>query len=160
MIKTLYRSTTIIACCFFVFLLGCRHDKHPVVVSAHPVFAKDIAPIFAKRCATCHRSGSAGPFSLNTYNDVRKKLKTIRKVLEEGIMPPWPADTGYSRFRDEKIITQDEKSMILKWISEGAAPGDTPVALPAIPPLSLLGKPDYTVVMDTFFIPATTKIIL
>ena len=35
-------------------------------------FTKDIAPIIWTRCATCHRPGEIGPFSLLTYDDVQQ----------------------------------------------------------------------------------------
>lgn len=34
-------------------------------------FNKDIAPIFFKSCAECHRPGEAAPFSLLSYKDAR-----------------------------------------------------------------------------------------
>lgn len=46
-------------------------------------------------------------------------------------MPPWSPDTSYSRFIDERIITQSEKNDILSWVNSGALPGDTTLAPPA-----------------------------
>lgn len=125
----------------------------------HPDFNEHIAPILIKRCAPCHRPGSAGPFSLLTYHDVKKKAKTIKQVLEDGLMPPWPADTSYSRFRDEKIITSIEKELLLTWIKQGAKPGDSTKIFktPSFPEMSLLGKPNLSVKMDTFFIEGNNR---
>jgi len=150
-------------CSVFLLLLSCNSKEAkkepPEIKIEHPTFSEHIAPILFQRCAPCHRSGSAGPFSLLTYSDVRKKMKTIRQVLEDGLMPPWPADTTYSRFRDEKIITAGEKELVLLWIQQGAPEGDSSrlPSPPEFPSLSYLGVPDYTVRMDTFLIAGNNK---
>ena len=143
------RVTGLLAVVFVFLAAGCRHKESGQV---QPVFSREIAPILFKHCTPCHRPGSAGPFNLLTYRDARKKMRTIRRVLENGIMPPWPADTTYSRFRDEKILTAEEKEMLLTWIRNGAPPGDTvhPPVPPAFPEGSRLGTPDLTICMDTF----------
>ncbi len=49
---------------------------------AKVTFAKDVAPIFYKRCAECHRPGEIAPMSLLTYQDARPWAKAIKeKVL-------------------------------------------------------------------------------
>src|SRR5690348_12979677 len=45
--------------------------------AADPTYTKDIAPILFEHCATCHRPGQAGPFSLLTYRDARQHLTQI-----------------------------------------------------------------------------------
>ncbi|MBP8823762.1 MAG: hypothetical protein KBH07_08970, partial [Flavobacteriales bacterium] len=56
-----------------------------------------VAPIIRSHCTGCHRPGQVGPFPLTSYNDVRRKAKTVRKMVVGRWMPPWPADTAYSR---------------------------------------------------------------
>jgi len=55
-----------------------------------PTFANDIAPILQKNCLPCHREQGAAPFSLASYAAVKKRAKTIAKVTQKRIMPPWP----------------------------------------------------------------------
>src|SRR5262249_41423242 len=43
-------------------------------------FAEHVAPIVFSKCVTCHRPGEVGPFSLLTYQDVRKRGKMIQLV--------------------------------------------------------------------------------
>ena len=143
-----------------LLLPSCQHkEPKSEIAITHPTFSEHIAPILFQRCAPCHRSGSAGPFSLLTYFDVKKKLKTIRQVLDDGLMPPWPADTTYSRFRDEKIITDAEKKLIFLWIQQGAPQGDSSrlPPQPEFPSMSYVGQPDYTIMMDTFFIEGNNR---
>ena len=110
-------------------------------------FAANVAPIIFKNCTPCHRPNMAAPFSLITYNDVMRKLKTIRLVLVEKYMPPWPADTTFSRFKDEKILTSQELEILLGWIDSGAEAGDlNSVKFTAdTSNHSALGKPDLVV---------------
>ena len=46
-----------------------------------PTFHKDILPVLAERCQTCHRAGEAAPMPLMTYPQVRPWTKAIRKTL-------------------------------------------------------------------------------
>jgi hypothetical protein len=62
-------------------------------------------------------------------------------------MPPWPADRTYSSFVGELFLTEVEKSLIKKWVEQGAKEGDskqkkTP---PKFPGGSQLGKPDMVI---------------
>src|SRR5262245_30234102 len=52
-------------------------------------FNKDIAPIFFKSCAECHRPGEAAPFSALSYKDARPWAKSIREKVASRAMPPW-----------------------------------------------------------------------
>ncbi len=114
----------------------------------------DIAPIIHKNCTPCHRQGEAGPFPLISYSDVRKKAKTIVKVTQSGLMPPWPADPAYRHFIGEKTLTADEKELIRNWVVQGCNEGD--ITLQPKPPVypsgSQLGKPDMVITMDSFLI--------
>lgn len=47
-------------------------------------------------------------------------------------MPPWPPETGYGEFADERRLSVDELGLLQQWIEEGAREGN-PSDLPAIP---------------------------
>jgi hypothetical protein len=49
--------------------------------SKQVTFTKDVAPIFFKNCAECHRAGEAAPFSVMSYKDVRPWAKSIREKV-------------------------------------------------------------------------------
>jgi hypothetical protein len=113
-------------------------------------FNEHIAPIIHLNCSPCHRKGEAGPFELITYEDVVSKAKTISKVVAKGLMPPWPADTAYSRFVGEKALKANEKELIIQWIANGCPEGEPskrPVA-PTFPELSRFGTPDAVISLD------------
>lgn len=139
-------STLVVLISFLAVLNAC--------VSQDPeselTFNEHIAPIIHANCSPCHRKGEAGPFDLVVYKDVVSKSKTIAKVVSKGLMPPWPADTGYSRFVGEKVLNSSEKEMIIQWIADGCPEGDpdkTPVP-PSFPILSRFGTPDAVIELD------------
>lgn len=109
-----------------------------------PDFAKDIGPIVHKNCSPCHQPGGAAPFSLLTYEDVRRKARMVAMVTQKGYMPPWPADRNYSHFINERGLSPDQISLIREWVENGCEPGDTNgYQIPAdVFAKSVLGKPD------------------
>ena len=86
-------------------------------------FHQDIKPIIHSNCATCHYPKGAGPFDLITYADVSKRTKMIEEVITKGYMPPWPADTEYSTFLNEKTLTKEEINKIITWAKWGKKEG-------------------------------------
>src|SRR6516165_3857095 len=113
-------------------------------IKENPTFAEDIAPLVFKNCAPCHRPGEAGPFPLLTYEDVKKKANTIAAVTQARYMPPWPADPTYSHFVRERVLTEEQITLIKNWVANGVPAGD-PSRLPPPPqfPQSAYGKPDF-----------------
>ncbi|HLH31047.1 MAG TPA: cytochrome c [Terriglobia bacterium] len=128
-------------------------------VKENPTFSEDIAPIVFKNCAPCHRPGEAGPFSLLTYEDVRKKARTIAAVTQTRYMPPWPADPSYRHFLGERFLTDEQITLIKNWVATGMPAGDA-AKLPPQPqfPKSSYGTPDLVVKMrEPVHIPGDSK---
>ena len=82
----------------------------------NPTFSEHIASIIHSNCTPCHRPGEAGPFSLITYKDVKKRSETIKFVVETRYMPPWPADPSYRHFVGERYLPQATIQTIVNWI--------------------------------------------
>src|SRR5262245_16316139 len=78
-------------------------------------FSENIAPIIYKNCTTCHRPGEAAPFSLISYDDVKKRGMLIANVTQSRYMPPWHAAHGYGEFADERRLTDSEIATIGDW---------------------------------------------
>lgn len=117
-------------------------------------FAKDVAPILYKHCATCHRPGEVGPFSLLSYGDAAKRAKHLVEVTAERRMPPWLPEPGQHRFLDERRLNDAELAVLKRWADGGAKEGD-PKDLPAVPKFTegwQLGPPDLIVKMPKPFI--------
>jgi tetratricopeptide (TPR) repeat protein len=131
----------------------------PSLAHAQPrlTFTKDIAPIVWNRCASCHRPGEIGPFSLITYDDVRRHAAQIATVTARRIMPPWKPVEGKGDFQSGRRLTDAELQSLQQWIASGAPEGD-PSALPR-PPDAIdgwqLGTPDLVVHMaEEYTVPA------
>ncbi len=129
----------------------------PLRVSKTPgalTFSKDIAPIIFNNCASCHHPGAAAPFSLLSYQDVKKRAKQIAYITEKRIMPPWKADQGDYEFKDARRLTVEQIGMIRRWVEAGAPEGD-PKDAPSPPAFNdgwRLGKPDLIVRMNEAFL--------
>jgi tetratricopeptide (TPR) repeat protein len=116
-------------------------------------FSRDVAPIVFDKCASCHRPGGVGPFSLLTYADVRQRATQIVAVTERRYMPPWKADPDPAGFVGQKRLSDDELAVIRRWANEGAIEGERR-ELPPVPAFAegwQLGKPDLVVTLPEPF---------
>ncbi len=93
-------------------------------------FHRDVLPILQKRCQECHRPGEIGPMPLLSYRDVRPWAKAIREAVLSGKMPPWPADSGVGRFRNDGRLASSEIKTLTGWAESGAIEGDPGEAPP------------------------------
>jgi hypothetical protein len=112
-------------------------------------FTKDVAPIFFKNCAECHRPGEGSPFSALTYKDVRPWARSIREKVAKKTMPPWHADPHFGEWANDRRLTKSEIDTVVGWVDGGAKEGD-PADLPAAPQFTngwTIGKPDIVVQM-------------
>src|SRR5215475_13628067 len=71
-----------------------------------PTFSKDVAPIFYKNCAECHRPTMFAPMSLMTYDDARPWARSIKQKVVARQMPPWGADPQYGHFKNDPRLSQ------------------------------------------------------
>lgn len=119
-------------------------------------FAKDIAPIVYKNCTACHRPGEVAPFTLASYEDVKKRAAQIAAVAESRVMPPWKADSR-GEFHDERRLSEDEIGVLRQWVAEGAKQGartEMPPP-PKFTPGWNLGAPDTMLVpTEDYHLPA------
>ena len=131
----------------------------PSLAHAQPrlTFSTDIAPIVWSRCASCHRPGEIGPFSLITYDEVRRHGTQIAAVTARRIMPPWQPSGRVGDFQNDRRLTDRELQTLQQWIAEGMPEGD-PGALPPMPDWRggwQLGTPDLVVRMpEEYLVPA------
>jgi hypothetical protein len=113
-------------------------------VKAEVTFNKDIAPIFYKSCAECHRAGEIAPMSLMSYKEARPWARSIKEHVVTREMPPWHADPKHGEFVNDRRLTQKEVDTIAAWVDGGAKEGN-PKDLPPAPKFLEgwnIGKPD------------------
>jgi mono/diheme cytochrome c family protein len=126
-------------------------------VAKNITFTKDVAPIFFKSCAECHRPGEIAPFSLMSYKDARPWAKSIREKVVSREMPPWHADPNHGEWFNDRRLSQSEIETIVSWVDGGAKEGD-PKDMPAAPKFVEgwgIGKPDETFSIPEQSVPAT-----
>jgi Domain of unknown function (DUF3471)/Copper type II ascorbate-dependent monooxygenase, C-terminal domain len=112
-------------------------------------FSKEVAPIFYKHCADCHRPNELAPMSLLTFKDARPWARSIKEKVVAGQMPPWHADPHYGQFSNDRRLSQQEIDTIVAWVDQGAKEGnpkDLPSA-PSFPEGWKIGKPDVVLSM-------------
>ena len=135
-------------------LIGVFAATVTLVAAADKVtFTETIAPIIYQNCATCHRPGEAAPFSLLSYEDVKKRGTLIATVTKARYMPPWHAAHGYGEFNDERRLTDAQIAAIGDWVTQGMPQGD-PAKMPKLPQFPdgwHLGKPDLIIEMPVGF---------
>jgi hypothetical protein len=138
--------------------VGCPIPEAPAVV-ARPTYTREVASILQKNCQECHRPGQVGPFSLESYEQARKRAADIAAVIEDRVMPPWKAALHVGvKFKDERLLSEKDIATLIAWAEAGAPEGD-PADLPPAPKFSdewVLGTPD--LIVDTgveFAVPAT-----
>jgi hypothetical protein len=120
-----------------------------------PTFTREISRILQGKCQQCHRPGDIAPMELATYEQAVDWAADIKRVVNEGIMPPWKPVEGHGKFRDNFGLTVQEKQDQLAWIDGGTPLGemsDMPEALEQRGEWSL-GEPDKIVQMAEPFTP-------
>ena len=118
-------------------------------------------PILQKGCQECHRSGEIGPMSLISYRETRPWAKAIKEAVRSRKMPPWFADRGIGKFKNDNSLTQSEIELITAWVDAGAPEGDPKQAPPPLQFIEgwTIGKPDVIVeVPIEYEVPATGTI--
>ncbi|MGE0536858.1 MAG: redoxin domain-containing protein [Pirellulales bacterium] len=128
-------------------------------------YERHVAPLLARRCATCHCADSAAPFELADYDDAVRWSAMIREVVVERRMPPWHADARYGKFSNDRRLTRDEIKLLVGWIDAGMPRDKTTETRPMAMPVSHLGaarststwsfEPEATITTDrSFQVPA------
>ncbi len=121
--------------------LGCiigrrRTSNLPALSSAEePVtFSNQIARVLNRNCTECHREGDIGPFSMQSYQDVAGWADTMMETIDDGRMPPWHASPQHGKFSNARVMPEEDKELLRKWIALGTPEGDPDQMPPAIAP--------------------------
>lgn len=128
-------------------------SKHEVPLTWHERTSR----IVQRRCESCHRTGGVAPFALETFEQVQRRARMIKFVLEEGVMPPWFAAHDTGPWRNDTSLAPAEESDLLAWIAAGTPEGDAAHAPLAVARAEgwTIGQPDLVVSMgQSFEVPA------
>jgi peroxiredoxin len=105
--------------------IGCaiEYDGPAVAKAGVVTYYKDVAPILAAHCSSCHRAGEVGPFSLTTYNQARRWASDIKEYSANRQMPPWMPTAGLP-MKGERKLAPAEIATLAAWADAGAPEGD------------------------------------
>ena len=124
-----------------------------------PTYAKDVAAVLQRHCQKCHSRGQSGPFSLETYEQARKRASDIAEVAEARVMPPWKPTPGVGpKLLHDRSMGAREIALLRAWAEAGAPRGGEPrsVATPGHKDGWSLGEPDLVLeAAEEFKIPAS-----
>lgn len=114
-------------------------------------FSKDLAPIFYKNCAECHRPNGIAPMSLLTFKESRPWARSIKEQVVTREMPPWSPDPSVGEFTNDQRLAQKDIDTIAAWVDQGAKEGNSK-DLPTKPKFLeggwAIGKPDVVLAME------------
>ncbi|MDC0302541.1 redoxin domain-containing protein [bacterium] len=122
---------------------GCKitFPKYPKGLT----YTRDIAPILAQKCVTCHTKGGLGPFAMSSYRKIAGWSDMIAEVIMTRQMPPWQADPEIGDFSNDCSLSPEEANKVVTWVAEGSPKGEGPdplVGLKVETPDWSIGKPD------------------
>ena len=122
-------------------------------------YEKDIAPIIADNCATCHREGGIAPFAMDSSISVQGWSPMIREVVMTKRMPPGQVDNKVGhKMKNEMNLSDEEMQKLVCWVNTGSkvdSDNDPLTALTWPTDKWSLGQPDLIVKVPEQSIPAT-----
>ncbi|MBL7767309.1 MAG: T9SS type A sorting domain-containing protein [Chitinophagaceae bacterium] len=132
---------------FFAILMLMSGFSSTLKAQTYP----DVAPIFIANCTSCHHAGGL-QFPLTSYSAILPWGNLIKNAVQNGNMPPWPADPTYKHFVRERVMSAADKATLINWINAGMPAGDTTLA-PPVPTYNnyqLNGTPDLVLNLPKF----------
>jgi hypothetical protein len=148
--KTVTKTSTPVEGCFITRVPAAK-------TKADVTYARDISRILQNRCQECHRPGQIAPMPLLTYEDASSWSLMIHDVVSEQRMPPWHADPKHGKFKNDRRLSEDERTKLLAWIDAGCPEGsakDLPETKKFAPGWTI-GQPDAVFTMkDAVKVPA------
>lgn len=119
-------------------------SKLPLPVPRKVDFAKEVYPIFAEKCISCHgpqkqkgkyrmdtkdfamKPGSDGPYIIAGSSEKSPLVHMVAGLIEEGLMPP-PSDKP----GESEPLTKEQIGLLRAWIDQGAVWPDGEIKMTA-----------------------------
>jgi hypothetical protein len=110
-------------------LAGCGEEESGEQAST-PTYYKDVEPILADRCVSCHQPGEIGDGSFTSYEEVKALGPLIATATAARIMPPWLAEDGCNDYQHDPSLSDEQIATIGAWVTGGMPAGDPADAPP------------------------------
>jgi mono/diheme cytochrome c family protein len=121
-------------------------------------YEKEVAPILADKCVSCHAPGGVAPFAMNSYEVVKGFAPMIREAVMAKRMPPFHTGKGSHDLKVDGRLTDAQTKTLVHWIEAGAprGAGEDPLAkLGYVAPEWPYGQPDVVLELPAFDVPAS-----
>ncbi len=133
---------------------GCELDLGQACGVPTPVtYYRDVARILQQNCVSCHHGGGIAPFALDSLTGVKDRAKVIRRVVTEGLMPPWfaapAAPDQPNPWANDCSLAVRDKTDLLAWIDSP----DRPLGDPAEAPRRLTYPSEWTIGQPDLIVP-------
>ena len=134
---------------------GCELDLGPKPTAAPTkvTYYGDVARILQQNCVSCHHGGGIAPFALDSLIGVKDRTKVIRRVVSQGLMPPWfaaPEAPGKPNpWANDCSLSERDKTDLLAWIDSS----DRPLGNPADAPRRLTYPSEWSIGQPDLIIP-------
>jgi hypothetical protein len=140
------RSWVWAAAAAFGVLFGCGDAPNATAASPAVTWHRDVAPLLADRCGSCHQAGGIAPFPVDTHEAVQPWGAAIVDAVDAGRMPPFFATSSDEcdmqlGFLDDVRLSDEEKALLRDWVDDGMPEGD-PVPAAPLPAADHLDAPD------------------
>jgi len=114
---------------------GLGTSKVQAAAGKGPSYARDVEPILAANCASCHQSGQSGAqsWTLDHAGDAAKYADGLAVVTKSKYMPPWPPSDKGVPLRHPRGLTTAQIDLLGRWAKAGA-PLDVPAGTAVKPP--------------------------
>lgn len=89
-----------------------------------PTYQRDIAPVMATHCVSCHKPGEVGPFPLTNYDEVRRAGPAIHQAIRGQRMPPDQKDPHHGGDFYKRTLREKELKLVVQWIEAGMPEGE------------------------------------
>ncbi len=142
-----------ILCTVWIGFVACPTS----VLAAEVNYSEHVATIIYEHCSQCHRPGQSAPFTLLSYDDVKKNADTIQQVINSRYMPPWKPVAASVTYANNRQLPENQIKTLNAWIEAGCPEGNSKLAPnpPQYPDVWALGKPDLVIRMEeSFRVPA------
>jgi hypothetical protein len=118
-----------------------------------PTWYRDIEPLVATKCQSCHTEGGIAPFELKGYSQFAALRGVIHEAVTEKRMPPWQPDDCCNEYQFDRSLSDAEYDTLLRWLETGTPAGDPMDAMPLPPPPTGLPRVDLHARMKVEFMP-------
>ncbi len=140
----------LVSACFGGEPPGDPHEPRAV-----PTYHKDIRPLLAQYCTSCHQADSAAPFTLTDYESAKQWAEVSAVAVMSRQMPPYLADnSGHcGDFKDALWMSEDDIRIFEDWAAAGAPEGDRTIPPPQAREIATLSGETVSVSTGAEYLP-------